>query len=181
MNLASRGLAAFLFATATITLGGCAPDPSPYRNSAQEAAPPAPDPTISYAEGWNSLLITANFAKTSADTAGHYSTSRNACGKDADGAMDIAAWNRFAKAMNAALAARALTEPRCSALQAVSKFDGTAEAQLPNGKRLLLEVRGMDLCSTVDDAELTRELFEAVSSVVDLADKEECPNGWGSA
>ncbi|MCM2322760.1 MAG: hypothetical protein NDJ90_05825 [Oligoflexia bacterium] len=134
------------------------------------------EPQSLFAEGWSDLIINANFAKTRVDHIAHFTTSRNACGRDAYGALDLPLWNKLAAAMNAALQAPALAEPRCQTVENPGKMDGTAEAQLtPTSKRLLFEVRGYaEVCTTIRDAAAAKSLLEAITAVVLAADREDC-------
>jgi hypothetical protein len=179
--------------------------------------------TLVYADGWSDLTIIANQAKTEVSPGGHFSTSRNACGKEAYGAIDLAEWNAIAQGANAAVAAHPLAEETCFPLpDSVTKMDGTAELTLfqhngatpaaapttgaPNGtapasvlalseassampsptpsatptKITIFTIRGSDACTTIADPAVARALLSAIDTLVVNADKEGCPNGWGS-
>lgn len=163
-----------------------------------QANPPAsaPDPDAaetpdSVAEGWSQLTMVANYAKTTLDTMAHFNTSRNACGKDAYGAVQSSElWNKMVQNINAAVQSPPRSEAYCAPanqeLDANGYYkktmDGTVEAKLADGsKRQLFEQRGSDICTTIQDPTLSATLLRNLNELVLLADKEDCPNGWGSA
>jgi hypothetical protein len=142
------------------------------------------DPTssnVTYAKDWTDLQIDANFAHTSMDNAGHFTSSRNACGKRADGVISLADWNQIAGALNTAVSKPPLASEQCVDITQdfnTFKMDGTAAVTLANGtKRQILEVKGSQ---TIGDPQAATALVTLVNQIVVAADKQDCPNGWGS-
>jgi hypothetical protein len=171
---------ALIFATP-----GCLSNSDSLVNAREENVPapstsPSPSSTAIYAEGWNTVVIVANYAKTKVDRIGHWMTSRNACGKEADGALDLAFWNQLAHAINKGIALEPMSAPRCTPLPANTKMDGTADVFMDHGVRTLVEVKDSEICTTIKDEKTANDLIEAISHIVEIADKEDCPGGWGS-
>lgn len=153
------------------------PDPS----AASGTTPIAPGAEV--AVGWQKISTIANWARTSLDTTGHFMTGRNACGRPADGVLSLDKWNQLVTAVNTALTLQPLAENKCVDMPRQSKMDGLAEVQIgarETDKRALIDARGYQLCSTIPDPQLVMNIFEGMTAVVEAADKEECPNGWGS-
>ncbi|MCM2276648.1 MAG: hypothetical protein NDJ89_01060 [Oligoflexia bacterium] len=141
-------------------------------------SPPSGSPDVNgalYAVGWDTVIINANYAKTTVDHVAHFLTTRNACGRDAYGAIELGVWNQFTESLNAAMLEAPLEEPRCRTVETYSKMDGTAEALLEGRKRLLFEVRGhSEVCTTIRDRATEEKLFSAITAIVLAADKEDC-------
>lgn len=147
-----------------------------------------PDPI---AQGWLQVVMIANSAKTTLDTMAHFNTNRNACGKDAYGAIqsnDL--WHQLVEWVNESVKRAPRSEERCTPLSQEldangyykKSMDGTVEVKLTDGtKRQLFEVRGSEICTTIDTPETASHLLDALNQLVLIADKEDCPNGWGSA
>ncbi len=183
------GLLVFLCATAcavkaTSDSGGDMNDSAPV-SDVDPSASPSPSPTatsnVAYANGWSAITIHANFAKTHVDITGHFDTDRNACGKDAAGLLGLDDWNKFAKDVNTALESPPLAQEYCIPQPDTGKYmDGTTEVVLTRGKRLLYEVKNGEICSTVGGPALSSELLNLINKIINLADKANCPNGWGS-
>src|SRR4051812_8057937 len=105
---------ALLFIIIAVGVLGCGQD-----NSDPVAAPPPKNSTadipgidpesqiVTSAKGWSNIVITANMAKTDVGAGAHFATTRNACGKDAYGALSLESWNNLAK--NANLSVQGLT------------------------------------------------------------------------
>lgn len=148
----------------------------------------APDLAV---EGWTQLIMFANSAKTTIDTMAHFNTNRNACGKDAYGVIrpsDL--WNKLIKYTNLAIKNPPRTEEYCTSTHQeldsngyYKKYmDGSVQAVVDGGtKRTLFEQKGSDICTTIDDPLVSNTLFTILNQIVLIADKEDCPNGWGSA
>ncbi|OFZ53793.1 MAG: hypothetical protein A2428_02655 [Bdellovibrionales bacterium RIFOXYC1_FULL_54_43] len=140
---------------------------------------------MAFANGWTEITMIANYAKTVMDSVGHFTTSRNACGKEDAGAIDLGLWNSLAAASNQAVVVELLPSsgeyclPHPEGL--VKRMDGTAEVTLANGsKRTLFETRGYEACTTISDRQVATELLNSLNKMVSVADLEGCPNGWGS-
>lgn len=150
---------------------------------AQPVAIPSSQPNesaMATATGWSELKLQANFAKTTLDAMGHFETTRNACGKDAFGVLELEPWNRLVGTLNQVATETLLTEPRCAPTENYSKMDGVAELVTPEGKRTIVDASGWQLCTYIRDPAFAQKVFEILEYVVLSADKEECPNGWGS-
>lgn len=176
----SRALRSITVSLALIGLGGLLGCGSDSSSTLKTQNPAGPSPDLIFAEGWNEVAITANWAKTRLDHVAHFMTTRNACGRDAGGVITLDPWNRLARGLNAYVKMQPLKEPKCFPVELRAKMDGTAELITPSGKRQLIEVKGNEFCSYIPDAQVSREVFEVLDHVVQTADREECPNGWGS-
>ena len=164
-----------------------APDPTknippPQADNNEGLAPNSPN--ITYASGWSEIDITANMAKTKVTVGAHFGTSRNACGKDAYGAIELATWNSLAKNANLAIQ----NEPRALDYCVPIPDDNiylnrgglSVEVKTPTGNRALYDIKNGEICSTVQDDATSQALLDAINQVIEAADKEDCPNGWGS-
>lgn len=169
-------IATLLFATAFCVACG---------SGGQDAASADPQGgSLTQPAGWYKIALQANSAKTLMDNAGHFTTDRNACGRSAAGALSLDTWNRLAQSVNRAAAElvkpSALREPGCVTIENPGKMDGTAELFLDGSKKILLQMRGYDACTSIPDPALAREVYKAIELLVLAADKEDCPYGWGS-
>lgn len=135
---------------------------------------------IVYAEGWDEIQMIANSAKTNVDNNGHFTTSRNACGKESFGALDTENFNKISRNMNLIGKQVLLKTPRCTPFPEGFKMDGTAEVKMTAGKKLVFETHGGEICSYASDPKASDELLAGLDAVVKAADKEDCPRGWGS-
>ena len=138
-------------------------------------------PNLIYAVGWTDFDMIANFAKTKIDNAGHFTTSRNACGKDAWGAWgdDVKGWNAFVTAANESIKTEPLREDQCFAPADNNKMDGNVEIILVTGRRTVLEARGGQICTNIRDLAVAKAVYAGIDNLVHIADKEDCPNGFG--
>lgn len=189
-----RFLSSFLATLALFSIGiplsGCQSElnssdsnPDALNDPASNSPPPA---SAALADGWTQVLIQANYAKTKVDAFAHWNTNRNACGKDADGALELEVWNRLVTAVNHAVTHPLLAEPRCQPKdqnsENASKMDGTAQVTHTQGKFTLIEVRDTgEICSFVKDEAYSKQLIQAITDIVLIADKEDCPFGWGGS
>jgi hypothetical protein len=163
-------------------------DPSsPDLISTAQPSEPLPEitpqvPPLTYAQGWDEMIILANSAKTRVSPAAHFATTRNACGREAYGAIDSQTWNPLATGSNAAVVASHLQEGLCFAIPDVPRpLDGSVQLKLKDGKLLtLFELRGNEICGPLADATLANSLLSAIHRVIQVADQEDCPHGWGS-
>lgn len=147
--------------------------------------PPAhePPPAVVYAEGWREFTLVANSAKTQVTIAGHFTTSRNACGYPVWGPIELTLWNKFAKAANQAVKTEFLPAGNEYCIEFPSRFkmDGTVEIKLEDEKKVrLYEMRNWEICSTLSQHALSDELLGYLNDLLILADKEECSRGFGS-
>lgn len=148
------------------------PDPSAGANAPTDAT---------LANGWTEVRMIANFADTRVNITGHFNTTRNACGKEEDGALDISLWNTLATDINAAIALTPLTDDGeyCVDAPTTKGMDGSADLMLPGGvKRALFDNRGAQICSTIPDHHLSDEILAQLNQIVIIADQEACPNGY---
>jgi hypothetical protein len=137
---------------------------------------------VVYAEGWSEALIQANYAKTVIDTTGHFSTTRNACGKDAFGVLSVEDWNLFAKSLNEISKEGLSSNEYCvPAPEDVSRFmDGEVELKLDQGKKTLYQYKSYEICSNIQNHQVSDQLLQVINKIIAHADQEDCPNGWGS-
>jgi len=139
---------------------------------------------VSYAVGWTEMIITANYAKTTVTTGAHFGTSRNACGKDAYGAIQLEVWNSLADNVNLAIEQEPSREEHCVSIPEdnlyLNRTGLTVDLKMDNGNRSLFEIKDGQICTAIKDHDASKALIEAINSVIIAADKEECPNGWGS-
>jgi len=190
-------LATFLVIVSASISGCAAPEevaPEPQQTpSGSENLPPTDElnprsAQVVYPSGWGEIVINANYAKTTVTVGAHFATTRNACGRDAYGGIDLATWNALAQNANLALQSEPNTsEEYCvdPPADALRWMDGTVDIKLPqaNGTlktRTLYEARNGLICSTIRDKTVSDALLGTINQMVLIADKEDCPNGWGS-
>lgn len=144
---------------------------------------PATSPNVTYATGWSTVTINANYAKTTVNSTAHFSTTRNACGKDAYNVIALDEWNNFSKNVNLAIQQPSLQEEYCvpAPTDTYKYMDGTTKILTDHGERILYEVRDYQICSTIQDHQISDALLSVVNQIILDADKTDCPNGWGSA
>lgn len=148
------------------------PDPSAGANAPKDAT---------LANGWTEIRMIANFADTRLNITGHFNTTRNACGKEEDGALDISVWNTLAADLNTAIGLTPLTDDNeyCVDAPTSKGMDGSVDLILPGGaKRALFDNHGAQICSTISDHHLSDEILAQLNQIVIIADKEACPNGY---
>jgi hypothetical protein len=134
--------------------------------------------------GWSEVIIDANSARTKLDFLGHFKTSRNACGKEAYGVMELEDWNALATQSNLAIQSGLSQSESCIDVQDyTSKFmDGLVTYKLTSGEtKTLFTYRDSQICSNLQDKEISAKLLQLIEKLILLADKQECPNGWGSS
>jgi hypothetical protein len=88
-----------------------------------------PGQTAGNAQGWQTIDMIANQAETKLDTLGHFDTSRNACGQEAYGTVDLALWNQMVQLTNSALSSPATPEDKMNCFDAPNgnRMDGTVD------------------------------------------------------
>jgi hypothetical protein len=127
--------------------------------------------------------MVANQAKTDVDSSAHFDTSRNACGREADGALAAQLWNQLANDVNLILLVPPLPDrtPNCMDIPDGNRMDGTVDVYNDKVKREVFFYRAGDsqVCSTIQNTQLAMDMLNALTQLVTLADKEDCPNGWG--
>lgn len=149
----------------------------------------APGTAAVSAEGWVTLnMLAYNYANTELDFLGHFKTSPNACHQDAIGALDVKLWNNLSVALNQSIALLPLSENEtlCFDRPNDSKLFGTVEItlepthdpihhiSLPSTKRTLLENRGAQLCTSIQDLKLAVKLVNLLDEFAWIAYKEDC-------
>ena len=151
---------------------------------------PAESPNVVYPKDWSQVIINANFAKTIVTTVAHFSTDRNACGKEAYGPIDLEAWNGFTKNLNEAipqLATQSSASPYCVPAPSDDLKFMNDKVQIKLERKsitlyeYIIDENGEQICSKLKDHELSNRLLTYVNKIIVAADKEDCPNGWGSA
>jgi hypothetical protein len=162
---------------------GCAErvEPSftdPASQPASEIPNTSPSPAAEIASGWNEVIITAGYAETKVDVAGHFTISRNACWIAGSGAITLEAWNQLVKSINLALQTDPIDEDNCFSMPETNarwSMDGNVEVKLPrNGKRLLMERKGNDICTRIRDLKIAKDLFKATNQLLPTAFAEDC-------
>jgi len=143
---------------------------------------------VIYAYGWESATIRANSARTKVTIAAHFETDRNACGKDAYGPLDLQTWNDFAQSMNQAIVSL-FTQPQTAPTEYCTpspqdyseKFiDESLSVKTIQGDLFLFENKEGELCTRIADKAIADQLTKATIKIIVAADREDCPNGWGS-
>ncbi len=141
--------------------------------------------------GWEDVVLVANSAKSTFDVTGHFSTSRNACGYEAYGKVELEFWNQFAEMLNRAAKAEFVPEAQeyCVAWPDPPGMDGTVAFTLltptsdPNApvrtQRELYYPKSGEICTLIADHRLSDQLLTHLNQFVQIADKKDCPNGWG--
>ncbi len=176
-----------------LILTGCATDENKNHAPGElpaQSTPPAPpvdeltpiSPNVVYSTGWGEMTVNANYAKTTITLGAHFATNRNACGKDAYGSIDLELWNALAKNTNLAIQGGTRTEMNCvdPPTETYKFMDGTVEVKLAQGTRTLYELKNGQICSSIQDKVVSDALLRAINQLIVVADKEDCPNGWGS-
>jgi hypothetical protein len=159
----------------------------PAREDHSNLPPPPPEAVL--ATGWVEIVINANSARTTVTNVAHFSTTRNACGKDAYGVINLDVWNSLTKSLNDvskvdpnAPSALASGTNYCVPIPETYPYmNDTVEVKSEQGKKLLYENKDGQICSAVADPQVSNALLADIQKIILLADKEECPNGWGSA
>ncbi len=165
------------------TVNPSVPDPVPPHDTGEDNTDLNPtSPQVTYASKWTSVTLLANSAKTIIDSLGHFSTNRNACGKDAYGSIALEVWNPLAKNLNLAIEKDPPYNDYCIPIPETNNkyMDGTVEIKMEQGNRKLYELRDNQICSTIADPQVSDILFGIINKLIIIADKEDCPNGWGS-
>lgn len=135
-----------------------------------------------YAKDWQDIYMSANSAKTTIDTSGHFVTTRNACGLDGWGSLEVKDWNEFANIVNAAVAAPVGSQQCFAATEAWPSMDGFAEVRLEFGqKRNLLETMNGQICTTITDTAAAQKLYAALNKMILVADCAQCTTSWAPA
>jgi hypothetical protein len=159
----------------------------PASSSGSQQTPAAAN-AITYADGWSEVSLQANYAKTFIDSTGHYMTDRNACGQAANGAIDLAIWNKLVVAINSAIKAPLAAPPtgsgsapssspqNCPVEGDNSKMDGTMSVTLESGKQMtIFENLGPgEVCTSIADHQIAQNLYDAINVIVVLADQTDC-------
>ena len=176
----------------TLTVAcGTAPSPQDLsdssENTADEELSPY-SPQVIYATQWSEVMIQSNFAKTTISVGAHFSTTRNACGRDAYGAIPLNSWNELAEALNQAVNT-SLSEEYCMPeAQELDQngyikkhIDGSVQIKLESKKMLeLFQAKDGMICTQLQDRKLAEKLHRSLNTQVIRADQEDCPHGWGS-
>jgi len=171
--------------TPTDAVAPAAPRPATAHNPTEDGSDLTPlSPNVIYAIEWNEVDITANSAITQVGIGAHFSTSRNACGREAYGPLKLEVWNNFATQLNAALKAGPRIVDFCVAIPDddiyFQRTGLTVDVKTDHGVKPLYELRDGQICSKIKSATISNALLKAIRDVIIAADKEECPNGWGS-
>jgi len=183
MNRRRLTLSAILIAMAAFNLScDSSGNNSAAAGNGDAASPPPQLADFTYAVNWEGVVMQANYAKTKIDTAAHFTTDRNACGKDAYGSLDTTTWNTISKDINAIILTAPLDDKNlfCVPYPDHYKMDGNVSVELGGGKmRDLFSNVGGQICSTIRDPALSNDLLDALNTVVLRADKEDCNRGIG--
>jgi hypothetical protein len=125
---AFSGIVVLAFYTTLIFgLFACGGADSPTQDANQDDAHP-PGPAAIYAQGWLTIDMTANSAETKLDSLGHFDTSRNACGREAYGNLDVDLWNQISDQTNKAFLSPSVSaENNCFPRPDGNKMDGTVD------------------------------------------------------
>jgi len=138
-----------------------------------------PVPTVEYASGWEEVIIDSPQAKVTIDQLGHFSTNRNACLMREAGVLKLDDWNTFAKGMNVAAKEQPLAEAACfpvvtSRYGFTPGYVGTVEIKINNSKRIIYEIKGNDICSTIPDTDISKNLNNTINNILATAASEGC-------
>lgn len=150
------------------------PEPTPSPSNT-----PTPFPTSSLAEGWKTLTVQAWSAKTILDAFAHFSTTRNACGRDADGVLSLEDWNSISVHLNQAVQ-KELTQEASYCVptpEAYPYMDDRVEVEIDlptfRGKKPLYEVKEGQICSTISDHTVSDALLNDINKFIKTADKQD--------
>jgi len=129
-GLTQRALPAAVFLTFLFGAFACGGSDSTSQNPNQDDAR-APGPAAVYAQGWLTIVTNANSATTKLDSLGHFETSRNACGHEAYGNVDVDLWNLISDQTNKAFTSPSVaSDGNCFARPDGNKMDGTVELEI---------------------------------------------------
>lgn len=183
----------FIISSLAALLNACAnpsplglSDPEPTTAPDEELTPYSNE--VTYARKWSEIILHANFAKTIITLGAHLSTSRNACGRDAYGAIPLEEWNTLAQAANSAVDSPLGPETCFEEAQELDQngyikkhVDGSVQIKLENQQTLdLFYAQEGQICTHLKDRTLAQHLLHQLDQEVIRADREDCPNGWGS-
>ncbi|MGZ3697100.1 MAG: hypothetical protein ACXWPM_03205 [Bdellovibrionota bacterium] len=145
---------------------------------------PASSNDVEYADGWDSLVINANLAKTVIDGHAHWSSNHNCAQRPVFGAYAPATWNKIAKNMNSAVKGGVAPTPYCVEAPNTTRslYGGTADVMIygttagsPTTKRTIFEYKDGKVCSTIVDHAVADDLYSVINDLILMADKEDCP------
>jgi hypothetical protein len=129
-GLTQRALPAAVFLIFIFGAFACGGSNSTSQNPNQDDAR-APGPAAVFAQGWLTIVMTANSATTKLDSLGHFETSRNACGHEAYGNIDVDLWNLISDQTNKAFTSPSVSsENNCFARPDGNKMDGTVDLEI---------------------------------------------------
>ena len=163
--------------------------PSQQPGTTAPVTPPSPVPSASPtshigAAGWREVEIQANWAKTKIDFTGHFTTDRNACGRDAMGVMTLEFWNGFTPKVNAALKDPVSTEKLCIETPQhykIWQYSDSVIIRMDDGssKKLFEIDRSQEICTYFTNRAVLMGFLDALNDAVVLSDKEDADCGWG--
>jgi hypothetical protein len=161
------------------------PSPSQNTNGGSAVIPPPQLDNFVYAVNWDNVIIDNwNYAKTTVDTAAHFTTDRNACGKDAYGAVDNVTWNTLARDVNSVITTTPLDEKNLFCVPDAYPYRIVGDVtvvDLTNKKtRVLFTFVDSQICSTIRDPGVSNEVLDAINTIVLQADKEDCRRAPGT-
>jgi len=131
-----------------------------------------------FASGWAEIDIISSGAKVVIDQMAHWTTSRNACWKEDDGAMTLADWNTLAGEMNQAMQLPPLRSENCWSPDMPDwALDGVADVKISKtATRSLFDVRGGEVCTTISDPEVASAILKTIDKTLLAAAYQSCPH-----
>lgn len=142
-------------------------------------------PNVVYAKGWSEIVINTTtsrryIAKVTITPAGHYSTSQNLCWKEVYGVLPLELWNKLATHLNKLSQTEPSPTENCvTPSESFALGDFIVKAKINNTERTLYEYKsadGLQICNNIADTAASTELMNTFFSILDLVEKEDCPN-----
>jgi hypothetical protein len=131
-------------------------------------------------EGWLSYTFSSGNMVTIYDSLGHFIIKINACGVGDSGAIGLEQYNEISKLSNAAMKLPPLAEQKCFLFPYQGPYGlgsmWVVEVKLEDGtKRKIFDGTSReDMCSTIPDQDLAKNLAMALSKVMTHASTNSC-------
>lgn len=138
-------------------------------------------------DGWTQIILDNNYAwqfKVTVDEIGHYEVSWSPCTfNKAWGVADAKDWREIVRALNKANKKSMREDEKCFKVsQATSNdsrrlghFEGDVIVKSSRGTRTLLTSRNGEVCTRLEDQDLSKKIYEVANRIVVQASKEDCP------
>lgn len=147
---------------------------------------------VKYVDGWREVVIhgidvQGYKAKVTVSVMAHYLTTRNACNREAYGALSLEDWNQFADAINSVTQGPPPGKKRCisvpspmvdtidETMDIVLSDEGAKRLNKPKSIRLFeFDAEEWGICTTIPDPALSDRLLALAKRVMLVAHTEDC-------